>query len=425
VPRVSERQPSRVRSTAVFGVASVVANAMGYVLSVLLARGLTPDDFGAMGALLALGVIGTIPYTAVQLSVSRRATDARGRGERVSRGSALRLGLVVGLALCAGFVAVAVPLAAYLHLESAWHVVVVGMILVPMLVGAAANGVLLGEERIGRLSVAAVTSGATRVLAVAIALALGGGVGSALVAMVAGAVAATGVVIALVPAGGKAPIPLRTAAQSLQSGAVTLTAYFLLTNVDVPIARHHLTGPDSGTYALASIFTKICLWGPQFLAVVAFPRMHRTDGRFASLGVAGLTAAFGLAVSAVLVPFGGVIVQLVAGREVPEAADLAPLFGLLGTAWAVINVAVLHDIATRPRGRGLWVWAVAAGLVLALAIQATPTTVGTIVTWALGVSTIGACVAVSRLVQDVRHSLLGNTVRPGAVEPLAQAHEEL
>lgn len=425
MPRVSERQPSRVRSTAVFGVASVVANAMGYVLSVLLARGLTPDDFGAMGALLALGVIGTIPYTAVQLSVSRRATDARGRGERVSRGSALRLGLVVGLALCAGFVAVAVPLAAYLHLESAWHVVVVGMILVPMLVGAAANGVLLGEERIGRLSVAAVTSGATRVLAVAIALALGGGVGSALAAMVAGAAAATGVVIALVPAGGKAPIPLRTAAQSLQSGAVTLTAYFLLTNVDVPIARHHLTGPDSGTYALASIFTKICLWGPQFLAVVAFPRMHRTDGRFASLGVVGLTAAFGLAVSAVLVPFGGLIVRLVAGREVPEAADLAPLFGLLGTAWAVINVAVLHDIATRPRGRGLWVWAVAAGLVLALAIQATPTTVETIVTWALGVSTIGACVAVSRLVQDVRHSLLGNTVRPGAVEPLAQAHEEL
>ena len=408
-----------------FGVASVVANAMGYVLSVLLARGLSPDDFGAMGALLALGIIGTIPYTAIQLSVSRRASDALAHGSRVSRSSALVLGLVVGLVLCAAFVVVSVPLAAYLHLDSAWHVVVVGLILVPMLVGAAGNGVLLGEERISRLSIAAVVAAVARVAAVAVALAGGGGVGSALVAMVLGAGAATGVVIALVPGGGTASIPLRASTQSLSRGAVTLTAYFLLTNVDVPIARHHLTGVDSGTYALASIFTKICLWGPQFLAVVAFPRMHRTEGRSTSLGVAGLTALFGLGVSATLVPLGAPVVQIVAGRAVTEGAALAPYFGLLGTAWAVINVAVLHDIATRPRGRGLWVWTVTAGLVLALALQATPTTVATIVTWALAVSSVGACAAVARLVREDRRSALGNTVRPGAVEPLAQAHEEL
>jgi O-antigen/teichoic acid export membrane protein len=425
VRSVSVPASSRVGSTALFGVASVVANAMGYVLSVLLARGLSPDEFGAMGALLALGIIGTIPYTAVQLSVSRRATDALLRGERVSRGRALMLGLVVGLALCVGFVVVAVPLAAYLHLDTAWHVVVVGLILVPMLVGAAGNGVLLGEERITRLSVAAVTSALARVVAVGVALVGGGGVGWALVAMVVGATAATAVVVALVPGGGTAGIPLRAATRTLSSGAVVLTAYFLLTNVDVPIARHHLTGPDSGTYALSSIFTKICLWGPQFLAVVAFPRMHRSEGRSTSLGVAALTVVFGLGVSAALVPLGAPVVQLVAGRPVDEAASLAPFFGLLGTAWAVINVAVLHDIATRPRGRGGWVWAVTGAMVLALVLQPTPATVSSIVAWALGVSAVGAGVAIVRLVLDDRRSVLGYTVRPGAVEPLAQAHEEL
>ena len=97
--------------------------------------------------------------------------------------------------------------------------------------------------------------------------------------MVLGAGAAAAVALALAPGGGTASVPLATATQALSRGAVVLTAYFLLTNVDVPIARHHLTGPDSGTYALASIFAKVCLWGPQFLAVVAFPRMHRAPSR--------------------------------------------------------------------------------------------------------------------------------------------------
>ena len=422
---VAKPSTSRLRSTAGFGIASVVANAMGYVLSVLLARQLSPDDFGAMGALLALGIIGTIPSTAIQLSVSRRATDATTHGGRVSRSSALVLGLVVGLALCAAFVVAAVPLASYLHLDSAWHVVIVGLILVPMLMGAAGNGLLLGEERISRLSVAAVTTGVARVAAVAVALALGGGVTAVLVAMVLGAGAAAAVALALVPGGGTVSVPLATATQALSRGAVVLTAYFLLTNVDVPIARHHLTGPDSGTYALASIFAKVCLWGPQFLAVVAFPRMHRAPTRSTGLGVAGLTLLFGVCVSAALVPLGAPVVEAVAGRAVPEAAQLAPYFGLLGTAWAVVNVAVLHDIATRPRGRGGWVWLVTTGLVLALAVQATPTTVSTIVMWALGVSTIGACVALARLAVDGRRSVRRNTVGPSAVEPLAQAHEQL
>lgn len=422
---VAKATLSRARSTALFGAASVLANAMGYVVTVLLVRGLSPDEFGAMGALLALGIIGTIPYTAVQLSVSRQASDARTRGARLSLPRALAFGLAVGTALLAGFVVAAVPLAAYLHLESAWHVVVVGLILVPMLVGAAGNGLLLGEERITRLAVTAAASASARVVAVAAALAVGGGVGSTLVAMVLGAVAATAVVVLLAPRGGTEVVPVRSVVGAMSTGAVVLTAYFLLTNVDVPIARHHLTRDDSGVYALAAVFTKICLWGPQFLAVVAFPRMHRSRGRSTSLGVAGLTALSGVAVAVALVPLGGTVVRVVAGRPVEEAAALAPWFALLGTAWAVVNVAVLHEIATRPRGRGLWVWAVAAAVGVALTVQPTPAEVSSIVGWTLAVSLVGAVVAVVRLARADRGSVLGDTVRPGAVEPLAQAHEEL
>ena len=82
----------RLRSTAAFGIASVLANVLGYLTSIVLARGLSSDEFGAVGALLALGIIGTIPYTAVQLAVSRRAGDALASGG-LSRSSVAAAGL--------------------------------------------------------------------------------------------------------------------------------------------------------------------------------------------------------------------------------------------------------------------------------------------------------------------------------------------
>jgi hypothetical protein len=232
------------------------------------------------------------------------------------------------------------------------------------------------------------------------------------------------VVFLLAPGRGHERLPLLTGAHAMTRGAVVLTAYFLLTNLDVPIARHHLTGADSGTYALASLFAKVCLWGPQFLAVAAFPRMHRAGGRSTALWVLGLTAGFGVGIAAVLVPAAPAVVELVAGRPVSEAASLAPLFALLGTSWAVVNVVVLHDIATRPRRLGGWVWLTTAALVAALTMQPTPTSVGAIVTWALAVSAAGALVGVVRLVRD-EHRSVGHPVGPPPVDRTGEAAQSL
>ena len=233
-----------------FGVASVVANAMGYVLSVLLARRLSPDDFGAMGALLALGILGTIPSTAIQLSVvapSERRPDPRGR---VSRSSALRARpgrrrAVRGLRRRRG--AVGVLPASRLRVARRRR---------RADPRADARG---APPATGCCSARSASRDCRsppsrcerrRGVAPAVALALGGGVTAVLVAMVLGAGAAAAVAAPPVRRGGG------TAADSaghghagMSRGAVVLTAYFLLTNVDVPIARHHLTGPDSGTYA--------------------------------------------------------------------------------------------------------------------------------------------------------------------------------
>ena len=52
---------SLARAGVLLGVASVLSNALGYGLTVLLTRSFGPAEYGALGALLGVGLIGGIP----------------------------------------------------------------------------------------------------------------------------------------------------------------------------------------------------------------------------------------------------------------------------------------------------------------------------------------------------------------------------
>lgn len=416
------------RAALSFGAASAVANALGYLLTVVLARGLDPDSFGAMGALLSLGILGTIPATAVQLSIARQASDALTRGTRLATRSALWFGTRVGGGLALVFVAGAVPAASYLHLRSALSVVLVGLILVPMVVTAGISGLLLGEERLGALAVVTMASAAARVGSAALAVALGAGVSGILLGMCVGAGAAAVAATALSGRGGPDRLRIRGTTALASRSTVLLTAFFLLTNLDVPIARHHLGGPESGSYVLASLFAKVCLWGPQFLAVVAYPRMHRVGGRTTTWGVMGLTATIGAVVAVSAVPLGDTMVTLVAHRSDPVAAQAAPWFALLGTTWAVLNVLVLNEIARQRSARSSWwLWSAVGVLVVALSAGSTPPdTVRGVVSVTLAVAVAAVAVGGVRLAASgPSGSGFRHTVRAPTEEDLAQGDEDL
>ena len=62
---------SMVRSGMLLGTANVVATACGYGVTLVLSRSLGTEEFGALGALLAVGLIGTIPAGALQVVCAR------------------------------------------------------------------------------------------------------------------------------------------------------------------------------------------------------------------------------------------------------------------------------------------------------------------------------------------------------------------
>src|SRR5829696_7499323 len=175
------------------GVAAALANGLGYALTVLFTRSFSPAEYGALGALLGVGLIGGIPAGGMQYVLARRTA-----AHRLPAGTNERSGLLLALAVGGGLGGLTValsPLAdAFFHLDSVWPAVWLGVMLVPFVTTGALLGGLLGHEQYGRFAAGQVIAAVARFLAGVVTAALGLSVSGAMAALAAGTVLAALVV---------------------------------------------------------------------------------------------------------------------------------------------------------------------------------------------------------------------------------------
>jgi hypothetical protein len=401
-----------------------VANAGNYGFNLVMAFLLGPEAYGALAALLALVLVGSVPGLALQAVVARRtalAGDAAwpGAGWLVGRAG---LGLLL-LALLAG-----PGLVLFLHLEGAAPVLWLALAVAPTPLLFAVQGLLQGRERFGALA-AVMVAGAAVKLAIGLALVAAGlGVGGAMAGVAAGAAlaaiaglrlatpAAPGVVDNLTPpAPGSATLPLRGTRdrrsrverapagrgwagrawavgrarvgrarawaggggsgagwwREVGTATTGLMGLFLLANLDVLLARHYLDRAAAGRYALGAVVAKVAFWAPQFLVTLIFPRLAGgADPRRLLGGSALLIGGFGGLLAAALAGADrlGLAVPVLGGGYA-GLGPLLPLFAALGTGLALVQLLLFEGIATRDRRMGR---AVVAALVAEVALVAGP-----------------------------------------------------
>ena len=412
------RSRSLPRDALVLAAGMAVANAGNYGFNLVMAFLLGPEAYGALAALLALVLVGSVPGLALQAVVARRtarAGDAAwpGAGWLVGRAG---LGLLL-LALLAG-----PGLVLFLHLEGAAPVLWLALAVAPAPLLFAVQGLLQGRERFGALATVMV-AGATVKLAIGLALVAAGlGVGGAMAGVAAGAAlaaiaglrlaapAAPGVVDDLTPpAPGSATLPHRGTRdrragveaarvgrarvgrawagrawawaggggsgagwwREVGTATTGLMGLFLLANLDVLLARHYLDRAAAGRYALGAVVAKVAFWAPQFLVTLIFPRLAGgADPRRLLGGSALLIGGFGGLLAAALAGADrlGLAVPVLGGGYA-GLGPLLPLFAALGTGLALVQLLLFEGIATRDRRMGR---AVVAALVAEVALVAGP-----------------------------------------------------
>ena len=392
---------SLARAGVLLGVASVLSNALGYGLTVLLTRSFGPAEYGALGALLGVGLIGGIPAGALTYVLARRTAAAElpaGANERAG----LRLSITVG-AVVGGLVIVLAPVTdAFFHLGSPWPALWLGVMLLPYSVQGALLGGLLGHERYTAFAAGQLLTALARFAAGVVTALLALSVAGAMAALAVGTfAAAAGLWWMCGPASWSVPGRSRDLLADLARACSAIAGVIVLSNVDLLLARHFLSREESGAYALAALFGKACLWGAQFVPALVFPRLAR-DGSGRGLLLRSAAAAAGVGAAGILVASvaAGPVVRVIAGDDpgYAEAVNLAVPFAILGTLWALVQLALLAAVAAgdpRP-GRLLWVVVAVEALVIAVGPHDSPAGILAVSLVCTGVLAVAATLLVLR-----------------------------
>ena len=425
---MAAERPPLTRGGLVLAPSVGLAHGLHYAYNVAMAAVLGPAAFGALGALLALILLGSVPGIALQAMAARHTAllveDQRDQGALWS--SLLRLAAWWGAALAAVTVAVSPVLGTWLHLDSPVPVLALALALAPSTFSYASQGMLQGREAFGAFIAVGLVNAVVKLAAGLGLVAAGYGVSGAVAGAAVGTWvgAATGVLLvrrsiaAAAPSGGA---PAATALGREATVAITgLLGLFLLTNLDVPLARHFLAAEASGYYALGAVVAKIAFWGPQFVTTLVFARLvtggdrrRLLAGSAALIVASGALLAVGLAALAAL----GVALPLL-GRDYAAIGRALPLFAVLGCSLALVQLLLFEEIAASARRMGR-VLALAAVLQAALISVAFHDSVGEIVGTALAVAL--ALVAVGVVLASRRRGPVSARPRagPGAPSPPA------
>jgi len=356
-----------LRSLAGPVVIAVAIQSVGNLLFHGLAgRWLTAAEYGALGALLAATTALAVPLGALQAA-------AAGVVARHGAGRSTASGLLRSTAIWSAVGAlVLLPLAPLL--DHWWHLgswALAALVLPYAAVSAVlatARGILLGTSATRPVAATYLASTAGR-LVLGIALTPWLGVAGALLATVAGEAAAlaTGLVFTRRICLGTGP-RVGLGARGLLRPAAAVTGLFLLSTVDLLLARHFLAPTESGSYVAAATLGKTVLALPAAVVAVMYPTLVKAwpeGDRWAALrrtliGVSG--SAWAVAAVALVAP--GLLLHVLYGNTYDGAQLLVR--ALIAIAALTSTATVLTYAALARGSRAMWLSWAGAGLEVGL-----------------------------------------------------------
>ena len=404
----SSRRDSLASHTVLVAGALGIAQIAAYAVSVVAARALGPDGFGVLAALLGILLIGSVLAMGIQAVAARRLVQVDPASRDGAARSMLRDGLIGGAAVALGTLAMSPLLVWLLRLDGWGALLLAAATLIPITWAGAQYGVAQGRESYGRLATVYAIVG------------LGRGIGGVVGALVTGSPLGTMAGLALGTAAGAVigrvvVAPLAAAPRERLDGFFgesahathALLALFVLTNIDVLLARALLTADEAGIYGVGAVIAKVAFWLPQFVGVVAFPRF--ADARRGRATVISLLAVamIGALVVAGTALLPGLVVAFVGGTAYVSLVPLAWLFAAIGATFALAQALLLTRLAIDDRRAVIAVWG-AAVILVGLATLVLPRTVGGLAASALVAGLVLAFVGVGVTVRELRRDPLGS-----------------
>jgi O-antigen/teichoic acid export membrane protein len=336
-----------------FLVAYAIVGLSTFVFHVVVSRLLGPDRYGALGALLTVLLVLSVPLTGIQAAVTR-AVALRG-DEPASVRQVTVKGTMVGVVGMLILGALSPLMADFLHLGSPVPVLMLAIFLPPTAGAAVLQGVLIGRLRFTPVAVALLVGAGARLLFGAVLVEAGLGVTGAMLASTLGAVVTFAIVAWTLRASFGPASPLASRVVPAGEGAPILIAvagYWVLAGADTFLVRHLLDAHQAGLYAAAATGSRIALFAPAAFVMLVFPRFAASRGRgpqarLLLIQSTGVVVLMGILVAGTIVLLPGALVHILFGSGFTGSASTV---GLLATEAAVLGVIGLFTYFHLARG---------------------------------------------------------------------------
>lgn len=293
----SERPLPGGRSGLALAVAIGVSSALSFAVHALSSRELSVADYGGLAAVLALMTAAAVPVGAVQTALTRSAVEILAHGGRPSGRDVLRQVLPAVALITAAAAILAPATARFLSLSSPAPVVLAGAWIGVVLVGAIGKAMLIAGQTPAPVAHALVHGAIIRLVAVAFltpAFGVTGGIAAALV----GDVVASAVYVAAAARRGLLDADREGARVLWPDAGRALSAQlslWLFASLAVVVGRRTLNGATSGSFAAMSTAAVACLFLPQAVATIVFPRFVADGSQRLLLRATALAAVVGTA----------------------------------------------------------------------------------------------------------------------------------
>lgn len=357
-----------------FLVAFAGISVSAFLYHVIVSRLLGPSHYGAMGALLGIISLLTVPIGAVQIAVTQAVIDEELKKERFS------LNRVTGRAMLGGIIAMVLTAAltpvvdSFLHIGSPVPMLLVAVWIPLAIITAVIQGALIGEYRFRPVAFASfVGLGLTRLVLGTVLVQAGLGVSGAVAATIfAQAFTMLSLLFSArheLLAHSRHAVAVRPKLRDTILSIAALAGYTTLIGIDTFLANHFFAATAAGDYAAVAVGAHISFFVPAALVTVVFP--HLADGRgasessrkifrqsmYVSLVLGGLAAA-------AMSLFPHLTVSVLFGSKY---ANAAAILGVLSFASVAIGVVILFVYLHLAR-RSLWALTPWIGVALSVAM---------------------------------------------------------
>lgn len=353
-----------LRGAVVIAAALAVGQVIAYLQALISTRVLGPDGYGALASMLALLLVGNVLALGIQAAGARRIVLMRQSEHASGAAGVVRAALIAGIIVTGIGVALSPILSNLLHLSGPLSVLLVAANLYPMTLFGGLMGVTQGRESMNRFAILSCLGTAGRAIGGIIGVVVFTSVNASLIGMLIGSVLASAVAWLLTKTLVAFPAERLSGFRTdITHATHALFALFALTNLDVLLARHFLTATEAGMYAAGAVVAKVTFWLPQFVAMVAYPRLadHR---RAKTLGLGAIAViAIGMCATAVIAAVPNLVVTFVGGSAYTDLASEVWVFAAAGSAYALAQFLLYGQIAASKRAAIVVLWVAVAALI--------------------------------------------------------------